>query len=233
MSVESACTEDKPIQCSADKCGQFDFCDLGEEGLNCPPTQPYCSVGLTGDFCSAKMDGTNPVCTAAPENEFECTSVGYFPDPYSCTKYHLCFTGAEGSLQHKPDECAVGKYYNSKSKACLSLTSPSTQCRTLQCSSANAGFYVYPQDEQFYYTCLEKTSEEGSTSYEIDMFRCPQGETYVTDRSCWYKCPGINLYPHENKQKYYDCQQVNGKYTVETCPSGTFNPVTKVCDLQF
>lgn len=64
------------------------------------------------------------------------------------------------------------------------------------------------------------------------MFRCPQGKTYVSGKGCWYKCPGVSRYPHENKKKYYNCKVLNGDYAVVPCPGGgNFNPVTKIFEL--
>lgn len=230
MSVESAC--DKPIQCDEKECGKFEFCDPAVSGLECPAAQPFCSIGKTSDFCSASIDVNNAAC-GDPGN-FTCTSVGYFPDPFNCTKYHLCYHDDNDVLQDDPQECdgPTKQYYNSKQKACLALTAPTTQCITLRCSIANAGFFVYQPDDQFYYTCLGKTSGT-SIKYELDMFRCPQGETYVSGKSCWYKCPGVNRYPHEKKTKYYNCKALNGDYTVNVCPrGGEFNPTTKTCELK-
>lgn len=239
VSVKSDCDENnpKPVQCDATdgaaKCSEFNFCgQLKEEKLSCPSAQPYCSKGKSSDFCSAQIDGSNEACKTVPGNDFKCTSVGYFPDPFSCSKFHLCYSG--GLLSQECDD-PNKQYYNSKSKTCLTLTAPTTQCITLRCSSANAGFYVYQPDDQLYYTCLEKTlaGPPETKSYVLDMFRCAQGETYVAGKSCWYRCPGVSRYPHENKQKYYKCLVLNGDYTVETCPgTSTFNPVTKQCDLQ-
>uniref|UniRef100_T1IB10 Uncharacterized protein n=1 Tax=Rhodnius prolixus TaxID=13249 RepID=T1IB10_RHOPR len=114
---------------------------------------------------------------------FECTAEGFFPDPFDCTKYHVCmFDPAKSKFNGLEFNCGDGRgSYDATTGSCgfpLNSTActegPVPRCVT----SLQIG--VLKSDPSIYYICTEDEKTTGP-----QLYKCGGGKIFDTKKvSC-------------------------------------------------
>nr|XP_014278938.1 uncharacterized protein LOC106682543 [Halyomorpha halys] len=153
----------------------------------CTGAGQICATCDTVSVCIANVDGSitsvNQSCHA-DENcihgqcvkgalcnyrPFECSEDGFFPDPYDCTKYHVCV--AVGLLSF---QCPEGTSYDALSSSCgYPLNTTSCVDRPVPDCSQRLQFGPVPSNPNLYYICVE---HDGTLAPEL--YQCPGGHTF-------------------------------------------------------
>ncbi|XP_044764584.1 uncharacterized protein LOC123321144 [Coccinella septempunctata] len=168
---------------------------------------------------------TEPTSTSQPD--FTCYNVGKYPDPQSCTKFHVCVNAIFGLID-VPYDCPDGTQYDSVNQEC---TIDPVQCPwepQLECEKA--GIYKNPYYCGRYYRC---TWRYAYNRYEIKQFRCPDFTEFnqemgkcVKSDTCQqnqtdFQCIQAGKFPvQENCKEYYECTKKGEGYVEKrkSCP---------------
>ncbi|KAK9501815.1 hypothetical protein O3M35_012475 [Rhynocoris fuscipes] len=114
--------------------------------------------------------------------EFKCSAEGFFPDPYECTKYHVCVRDQQtNDLQTMNMECPSGGSYDAATASC-GYPMNSTACLEgpvpLCVSPLQIG--MLKSDPSIYYLCTESGESMGP-----ELFKCAGGRIFDTKKvSC-------------------------------------------------
>ncbi|XP_049827417.1 mucin-5AC-like isoform X5 [Schistocerca gregaria] len=99
-----------------------------------------------------------------------CTGMGLFPDPYDCTKFHICKAEGNSSVRY----CSDGWAYNPLTGVCSEeLTGSICSSLPIVCD-ALADSSTFPGNPSIYYICV---SDDGVEIYP-SLYRCPHGGIY-------------------------------------------------------
>ncbi|XP_014612494.1 PREDICTED: basic-leucine zipper transcription factor A-like, partial [Polistes canadensis] len=177
------------------------------------PSRPYCDSD-TGLCTSVAPNG----CSSS---EFICPLIdGVYPDPRSCTRYHICVNGYRTT-----NICPPNNVYDASIKDCK-LIRYSIDCVTISCTGKEGKFFTYPKDDRIYGACVD------GKSYIIG--RCEDYEKFdVNSGQCNRVCRGPENQPTEDCQKYIRCAETSkGRYepVLQNCACNQgFDKVTKTC----
>lgn len=176
------------------------MCETCKKLVQCIETEPGNFTKILIEECNAAKNFTclknkcstaiNPRCVSSSTG-FKCTHSGIFPDPYDCTRYHICMqqkdiVGGKAN-QMVPMQCQ-GKYgYDPVSTYCkIPLTDgacpdtpPVPECR----KSGQSGPI---QNTSIYYICLQNLVPQ--------LFMCPHGTVYI-DSKCTAPSHAVNTTP--------------------------------------
>ncbi|XP_053686060.1 latent-transforming growth factor beta-binding protein 4-like [Sabethes cyaneus] len=205
-------------------CNEISVC-LNDRALppkKCPVATPYCVDSQLGGYCSDEPDLERPEC----HDQFQCTSQGYFPDPFNCHYFYICDTNFRAYRQ----DCMPGYVYNVKINGCRRQIFPS-DCESLDCSKSNGVWAYYGKSKQYYGYCYQSSSG----SNEVALFKCSDSAEF-DGFQCQYKCRSQGRFADSNdRSRYFECYYVGFKLTarVRTCGSGmAFDERTKFCVVQ-
>ncbi|CAH1388448.1 unnamed protein product [Nezara viridula] len=154
----------------------------------CTGAGQICATCDTVSVCIANVDGSitsvNQSCHA-DENcvdgqcvqgalcnyrPFQCSEDGFYPDPYDCTKYHVC-VGAVGRLSF---QCPEGTSYDALSSSCgYPLNTTACIDRPVPDCSQRLQIGAVPTNPNLYYICVE---HDGTLAPEL--YQCPGGYTF-------------------------------------------------------
>lgn len=179
---------------------------------------------------------SGPCNSIGHQQNFVCSSVGIFPDPYDCQKYHFCQQSGN-SLGAINVECGGDSAYNPQSGQC-SLHLDHDVCHYDQYRCDHVGQQAaWPGNDNIFYICKSETSGNSSHLYPA-LYRCAADEVFngtycVRSLSSvntitpptgnpLYDCPGFGLYPVvEDCHSYYFCN--NDLFpTIYRCAEGTY-----------
>ncbi|CAO1400915.1 unnamed protein product [Diamesa serratosioi] len=207
------------------------FCTGTGSGLAlaCPTATPNCITTDIGDVCSTSRD-TN--CPAPVVAQFQCTSVGYFPDPNNCQVFHYCSVNKVNMLvDAETFTCREGYVFDPTApQAGYCTLKASAKCNTINCTGFTNETYVqYGNSRQIYALCLSNASPL--------MFSCPDGNVANLSAfpvQCNYQCELPGRFPYSLKNSmFYNCfwnSQFRLQAELKSCPRGNqFNPRTKHC----
>ncbi|CAO1409301.1 unnamed protein product [Diamesa tonsa] len=207
------------------------FCTGAETGIPiaCPTATPNCLTTDSGDACSVNRGAT---CDPPSAAAFQCTSIGYFPDPDNCRLFYYCSLNTAGdAIEAEALTCRDGYVFD--------ITAPQTgycklqafsRCNTINCTGLTVPTYVqYGNSRQIYALCIPDSTPV--------IFSCPTGNVAnlsVFPVQCNYQCflPGLFEYSL-NPAMYYECfwnSQLRLQSELKTCPRGNlFNTTTRRC----
>ncbi|KAK2575032.1 hypothetical protein KPH14_008776 [Odynerus spinipes] len=177
------------------------------------PVTPYC-------------DQDTGLCTSVAPNgcaskDFICPSAsGTYPDPVSCTRYHICVDGYRIT-----NVCPPNNVYDHVLGDCR-LRRTVSDCVVVNCQGQEGKAFVYPKDDRIYGSCV--------TGRPYLIGRCKDYEKYDLGlRRCVRVCRGPGNQPSEECQKYVRCAETSrGKYqpVFQYCPCDKgFDEDTGVC----
>lgn len=208
----------------------FKFCTGVGSGvaIACPTTNPNCITTSSGDVCSINRGASCPGPSAA---DFQCSSIGYFPDPSDCRLFYYCsLNTATNLVDAEAFTCRDGYVFD--------LTAPQlgycrlqafARCNTINCTGIDVGTYVqYGNSRQIYALCADNTPL---------LFACPDGNVVdlsVTPAQCNYQCYFPGMFPYSlNPAMFYNCfwnSQFRLQSELLSCPRGNqFNTTTRRC----
>lgn len=168
---------------------------------------------------------------------FVCTSVGQFPDPYDCQKYHFCHQ-SDNSLGAINLDCEGNTAYDPKTGKCSSTLS-SDICRFDQFTCDHLGqMAAWPGDDNIFYICKQEANAAGTTHLFPALYRCADNEVFdgslcvrsdngmiitsTTSPGTPFQCPDFGLFPFEGDcHSYYFCDN-NLVPIVFRCPDGSY-----------
>lgn len=192
----------------------------------------YCNIRQGG--CS---DLAGPCNSVGHKQNFVCSSVGIFPDPYDCQKYHFCQQSGN-SLGAINVECGGNSAFNPENGQC-SLNLNSDVCLEDQYQCERVGQQAaWPGNSNIFYVC--KLEVTGNTSHLYPaLYRCGPEETFngticVRGEEAagttvgpptgipTYDCPAFGLYPIAwDCHSYYFCNN-DLMPVVYHCPENTY-----------
>ncbi|XP_039435160.1 uncharacterized protein LOC120417272 [Culex pipiens pallens] len=206
-------------------CTHITVCVGSRTPRQCPGTHPYCNSLEGGDGCLAVPD-TNFNDCALSQVGLRCTSVGVFPDPWRCDRYHHCMTDSGTSDVYT---CPQGYVFNLDTAHCVQRVNGS--CSTVVCSRKSV-LIPYGDSKQFYAYC-DYTADRNNPT--ILMFKCPIGALF-NGVNCEFQCPSEGKFPNSsNPTLYYECYRVGKNRRLASrlikCSNGSwFNGKTLRCE---
>lgn len=157
---------------------------------------------------------------------FQCTDLGYFPDPTDCTRYYICTKSTINPNRYIPLHrvCDIGLIYNANTRKCVSPTNTAI-CRTVSCKNGTSDFKVFPGYGQYFYNCVERSIRVDSGKTPV-MYRCPGPSNVVfnsTTGDCAYACgssssSGRMMIPDKTNE-FFQCNY-GSQAILERCPNG-------------
>ncbi|KAG5681071.1 hypothetical protein PVAND_010537 [Polypedilum vanderplanki] len=205
--------------------------------IPCANSQPYCIVSDKGDSCTS----TNP-CSSSSSNGgatslFQCTSVGYYPNPLNCSQYFFCSTN-ENKTEFVPTlyNCPNGNVFSpSTGSYCTRYNSWLNNCKTVNCQNATQNVtqkYIqisYGFNSQYYALCIAGNDP----TYPL-IFVCPANTVPNLNSFpaiCDYRCWRTGFFENTlDNSKYFECY-INNYLRYEsierTCPEGAYFNSTK------
>ncbi|XP_012282668.1 uncharacterized protein LOC105700936 [Orussus abietinus] len=200
-------------ECDLSNCNEGKVCmptglgyiQIGSVDCSETPKTPYCDRN-TG-LCTATP---SPDC-APPGERFVCPrQSGIYPDPLSCSRYHICINGDDTAIN-----CPKNNIYDHEIKECR-LRRVAKDCVAFDCTKKENQDVVYPKDPRIWGICV------GGRAYILG--RCRDYEVYDTQkRTCVRHCDKVGNQPHDDCRKYVRCYEYSpGKYEsiVYPCPRG-------------
>lgn len=189
-------------------------------GQTCPPATPYCSGGV----CVERMAAENP-CQVTPRPSaanFRCPSddfIGQLPDPFDCTRYHVCRRGAAWTYTC---DVAPGTVYRHASGRCEPPAL--APCTSITCSGdGDDRLQLYGPDNSVGFRC------EGAGNATAIL--CPANHRVDVGGSadspaCVRYCPRDGRQPVANdKSLYYECLALPdgslSRPVLRECPEGS------------
>ncbi|XP_036337060.1 peritrophin-44-like, partial [Rhagoletis pomonella] len=133
-----------------------------------------------GFYCNSRLgmcsNMTGPCHPFAVQGNFPCTSYGFFPDPYDCQKYHMCyFAGA--ALVAATVECGGDKAFDAATGQCsLTLNDPVCLSRQIRCENAGEA-HAWPSNPNIFYICKTLWNQDERVLYPT-LYRCADGEVF-------------------------------------------------------
>uniref|UniRef100_A0A8D8UZL7 Chitin-binding type-2 domain-containing protein n=1 Tax=Cacopsylla melanoneura TaxID=428564 RepID=A0A8D8UZL7_9HEMI len=230
-----------------ESCSKLIFC-VGEgtdkdlkriELKSCNNTEgQYCSVGNGG--CT----DNHRACDIFGLENINCQDVGFFPDPFDCTSYHICSQDGE-SITGTRMHCKTGLAYDPLSTICrlkksdrVCTESPVPKCLT----PLQMGALV--ENPTLYYICVYTDKKE----LYPRLYRCPYGLMFdAINAQCVETLPNTTPQPKQefkcSKQgtfpdpydchSYYICES-DLKPQHKTCRVGFyFDSKISLCALGF
>ncbi|XP_066909643.1 uncharacterized protein [Halyomorpha halys] len=169
----------------------------------CSSAGQICATCESVSICVTNIDGTimtiNQTCHTDEKcingecvkgafcnyRPFQCSDQGFFPDPYDCTKYHVCLPLAMHEMEEPMTfQCLEGKAYDALSASCSFLTN-SEACvnRPIPECTKRLQVGVVPSNPNLYYTCVEKDGTiapelwkcHGTSRFNVETMSC-QGD---------------------------------------------------------
>ncbi|KAE8747955.1 hypothetical protein FOCC_FOCC005345, partial [Frankliniella occidentalis] len=138
--------------------------------VTCGEEAPYCVSGT----CRPDLPADSTCAPIpAPESKFQCYSDGYFPDPSSCNRYHLCV----GSKAFDYD-CPRGLVYDQTRALCT----PSATCAVFNCRGRVGQYQLYQPDNTLYALCITEDSKDALVA------SCPPGHRLKSDNPLDVHC---------------------------------------------
>lgn len=201
---------------------------LGTE-ISCGKSQPFCAVSEKGDSCST-VD-TCATSQGGAGSPFQCTGLGYFPNPSNCSSYYFCSLNAD-KTEYVPTlfNCPNGNVFSPSSGSyCTRYNSWLNNCKTVNCANALKNVtqsYVkitYGLSQQYYALCITG----GDPSNPL-IFVCPANTVPNISgfpATCEYRCWRTGFFENTlDSSRYFECYLNNFlRYeSVErTCPQGS------------
>nr|CAD7203907.1 unnamed protein product [Timema douglasi] len=159
-------------QCSGDA---PDFVQITREV--CDTNRGYYCSSAQGT-CSTTFSNT---CTPRGY-KFVCTTIGTFPDPFDCARYHICF-GNLSDIQHSAEDCDSGWLYDPSAYTCKTKASYCSVDPVPLCES-DGQIGATPRNPSIYYICNTGNSSNGVYLYPV-LYLCPHGGIFdETEDSC-------------------------------------------------
>lgn len=184
------------------------------------------------------VSSSGPCNKIGHSQNFVCTSVGIFPDPYDCQKYHFCQQSGNSFGAINLD-CGGQSAYNPTTGQC-SMTLTDDVCRFNQYVCDHVGQKaVWPGNDNIFYICKETVSGNATHLYPT-MYRCsaeeifngtecvpaPNGNSNITTltppTATPDDCPSFGLFPFPGDCSSYIFCDNDLMPTVYKCPAGTF-----------
>ncbi|XP_062550974.1 uncharacterized protein LOC134215900 [Armigeres subalbatus] len=192
----------------------------------------FCNVNEGG--CSQRIGACNP---AGQEGNFVCNTMGVFPDPFECEKYHFCYQNGQNlvSINMACENTAF-----SPTTGDCSLPLNDTTCTIPQWNCSQAGeMNAWPGNNNIYYLCMAD-NRNGIRVLYPELYRCSANRVFngtrCVDRqtvpSQTYRCDSPGLYEDVTDCRYYYFCDANLVAQHIQCPSGSyFDTRTSSCVL--
>ncbi|XP_065081934.1 uncharacterized protein LOC135704412 [Ochlerotatus camptorhynchus] len=195
----------------------------------------FCNVNEGG--CSQRVGACNP---AGQEGNFVCNTMGVFPDPFDCEKYHFCYQNGQNLVSI--NMVCENTAFSPASGDC-SLPLNDMVCTTPQWNCTQAGeMNAWPGNSNIYYLCIADTRNGIRVLYP-ELFRCSANQVFSEGRCVdrqtvpslpgednSYRCDSPGLFPDvTNCRHYYFCDGNLSSQHLQ-CPVGSyFQPQTSSC----
>ncbi|KAI4499354.1 hypothetical protein M0802_005614 [Mischocyttarus mexicanus] len=198
-------------------------CSATRECLNCTKSrlclpinnelQQAAVIDCSSDSSTPYCDSDTGLCTSIAPNgcsssEFICPFVdGVYPDPRSCTRYHICV-----DRYRTTNVCPPNNVYDASLKDCK-FSRYMFDCVKISCSGREGKFFAYPKDDRIYGSCVD--------GKPYILGRCENYEQFdVSLGKCKRVCRGPENQPTEDCQKYIRCAETS---------RGRYEPVLQNC----
>jgi hypothetical protein len=232
------CTQEGPM---CDDCKTRVFCFQLPDGQWIKDPLNTCPGGET--CMSSTAQCTNEINVECIVNyKFSCYQRGLFPDAFNCSKYHLCRTTTNGTIDPIPTDyqCSSGYGYDPITTLCnrkLAKCPNDYPCNTVGDSDR------IEKHPSLYYTCLSVDVGNGTRELFPQIFYCPDDSLYVNgDCKTPKELSGLNdngtcknlgqFYKDDACDGYYNCTAAGSPPEVGSCNEGEkFNPETSQCEI--
>lgn len=204
---------------------RFELCDTDAGS--------FCNVNEGG--CSQRVGACNP---AGQEGTFVCNTMGVFPDPYDCEKYHFCYQNGQNLVSI--NMVCENTAFSPTTGDCL-LPLNEMVCNSQQWECTQAGdMNAWPGNSNIYYICIADNRNGIRVLYPA-LYRCSANQVFseglcvdrqtiptLPDNS--YQCDAPGLFVDVmNCRNYYFCDGNLSSQHLQ-CPVGThFQPLTSSC----
>lgn len=201
------------------------------------------------EYCS-KVDGTcttdSNVCSSTvDEAHFSCKTEGYFPDPFDCHRYYVCYRPPNNrQIVAIGINCPEGTAFNA-AKADCSLTPMDVVCKNQQFQCNKPGeIHAWPNNNNIFYVCIKLNG-----ALYPSLTRCEQGYVFKDGACVWDYVPNPSEEDPEKTTttstttlkpetitcarpsriedttdctKYYYCSAANAQPIHYQCPQGSY-----------
>ena len=198
------------------------------ETYPCPQGQ-YCRVRNETTLQGSCVTDIGNTCNG--KANFNCSSIGIFPNPSDCTSYFKCSENEAGDgLDAEATQCYTGYVFSPFVSGYCAPRVGNLNCFTLSCPTTGGLQYIkFGNTLRYYGMCYP-------TFASPIMRACPEGSIFQPsgDKFCEFVCPGFGNFPHsEDQRKFFTCIIVPGvgyKATENSCGvRETYNRSTRNC----
>lgn len=180
--------------------------------MNSNPQQISCGSQYCVDTANGAAECTAKpsTCSAGTSTSFECTSEGFFPDPFNCHVFYQCLADNTGSIQAYDYKCPIPFVFDPSgpnNRYCRLTNGNSAFCSQVQCGTLDVEnilmrFSWFPAiSGQYVVTCIKDNPSI--------VTRCPAG--FVADLNvilprCDFVCNATAIAADPSDvTKYYEC----------------------------
>ncbi|KAK9496826.1 hypothetical protein O3M35_012954 [Rhynocoris fuscipes] len=192
----------------------------------CYGSKPYCNRGQCTDLYTPQCNEPyNSIYYCPPED-------GTYPDPYDCTRFHICLSG-------KPYSTFCGRpglVFSTKTLSCVRQNNEN-DCGRISCYKNNT-WQVYSNDARYAFLCVNTTDQ---LPLPGEVIRCKDNYAFNPETlQCEFKCQDETKVMKPNvTSNYIECSLLYGtEFTriMRNCPNdqtvkSVFNPETSQCVL--
>jgi hypothetical protein len=221
---------------SSDDCNtMYESCsgrDRFATTLACP-TGRYCRVSNITTLAGSCVTDVANTCSAS--TDFQCSSIGIFPNPSDCTSYYKCSENEAGdSWDAELKRCYTGYVFSPFYSGYCAPRVGNLNCFTLTCPTAltTTQYIKFGNTLRYYGICAPFLAAPL-------MGACPEGSIFKTeaDNFCEFVCPGFGNFPNsEDERKFFTCIIVPGvgyKATEDICGiREVYNRSTRNCQVK-
>lgn len=197
----------------------------GQKPVNptvCQSPTPYCVAGA----CTSEPDASNENCKVDGSSaSIYCTSIGVFPDPNACDRYHDC---AAADADSTVLLCPTGFAYYSLASLCRrrdndGMCQRLNKCRNPQDANKSVRFDA---DPAFFAVC--SPVQQSQQAAAATMFMCADPVVEIFDeqqQQCRYDCRQEgSMVDRSNCRGYIECRRLNGRWAPAklSCPTTSY-----------
>lgn len=228
---EAACTA-AGLQCASDCITLMTCVRNGQKPVSarqCASPTPYCVKGT----CTSEPDSSNTECTTSSSGSIYCPSIGLFPDPNQCDRYHNCDAADTDSQVLL---CDSGFVYYSLAGLCRRRDNDGMCQRLNKCRNPqDAGKLVrFDADPAFFAVC--STVLQSQETAAATMLACADPTVEIFDeqqQQCRYDCKQEgSVVDRSNCRGYIECRRLNGRWAparMQCQPSASYQFLNGRC----
>jgi len=179
-------------------CEELVFCAVDQSGEWTQRPVQTCPAETACRGTSCISEENVPECSSLSKVEFPCSTVGVFPNPGDCKKYHMCYPDG-AAVKHAVVDCENSDHYgyNPKTTFCDKKLPTNGYCTGFQvpkCEKLGDNGPV-PLNPTLYYMCLPEPIitiiSSRANNYEDEEIKlypfqlaCENGKVYTKNSGC-------------------------------------------------